>query len=166
MSPDADNGAKGCRREPLVSPLNRIFRDQITDARRIQGRGRRVARTKRLPCAPPQNESNGILFFSSAIARNIICRIVRRDRKCYPYIVPSLKVQVNLAEWEETLNEKTGKRRVLAAFKPALKRRSWGRLNVLEPSKDSTYQGKAFRHFSLPIVRHYGLSNGNIRECF
>ena len=110
--------------------------------------------------------STSISFLPDAFARNIICRIVRRDRKCYPYIVPSLKVQVNLAEWEETLNEKTGKRRVLAAFKPALNRRSWGRLNVLEPSKDSTYEGKAFHHYSLPIVRQCWLSSRNIRERF
>jgi hypothetical protein len=30
-----------------------------------------------------ETATNGILFFYGAFARNIICRIVRRDRKCY-----------------------------------------------------------------------------------
>ena len=65
--------------------------------------------------------ANGILFFYDTFARNIICRIVRRDRKCYPYLVPGLEVYSQPRTWEETLNEKTGKHRVLAGFKLAFK---------------------------------------------
>jgi hypothetical protein len=64
---------------------------------------------------------NDTLFFFVGFSRNIICRIVPGVGKCYPYQVPSLKVQVYLADWEETLNEKTGKHRGLAGFKPAQK---------------------------------------------
>jgi hypothetical protein len=78
---------------------------------------------------------------------------VRRNRKCYLLIVPNLKVQVYLAEWEETLNEKNGKYRVLAGFKPALiralvgKAKHPGAVNGLRPTKirpSSTFPCKSF----------------------